>query len=315
MSETSLSLMSKASQMLAEANTVQKAKELKDLALTAADWARRKGMGEEAIKHCRSYALLAERRMGEMLKATERATGGWGIGNLAVTAGDRKIPTLPELGISKRESVDSQTLASLPDTEFERVLSGNKTISQVKREMMRAEVKRKVAELPSNKYRVIYADPPWKYGDTRINLEGYGPAERHYPTMTISELCALDVLSIVEDNAVLFLWVTSPMLAECWPVITAWGFSYRASWIWDKIAHNFGHYNSVRHEFLLVCVRGSCLPDIKELPDSVVSIERSRTHSEKPEAFRAIIDRLYPHGRRIELFGRAKADGWDMWGA
>ena len=53
----------------------EKAKELKSLALTAAEWAKRKNMGEEAIQHCRSYALEAERKMGQMLKETERAKG------------------------------------------------------------------------------------------------------------------------------------------------------------------------------------------------------------------------------------------------
>lgn len=43
---TSLAVMSRAAEMLAEATTIQKAKELKDLALTAADWAKRKKMGE-----------------------------------------------------------------------------------------------------------------------------------------------------------------------------------------------------------------------------------------------------------------------------
>ena len=33
-------------------------------ALTAAEWAKRKNMCEEAIQHCRSYALEAERKMG-----------------------------------------------------------------------------------------------------------------------------------------------------------------------------------------------------------------------------------------------------------
>ena len=77
MEETnSLVIFSKAALMLAEADTIQKAHELKNLALTAADFAKRKGMGEEAIKHCRSYALEAERKMGEMLIQTERDRGG-----------------------------------------------------------------------------------------------------------------------------------------------------------------------------------------------------------------------------------------------
>ncbi len=75
MTENSLIIFTQAAQMLAEADTIQKTKELKDLALTAADWAKRKGMGEEAIKYANSYALEAERKMGQLLKETERAVG------------------------------------------------------------------------------------------------------------------------------------------------------------------------------------------------------------------------------------------------
>ena len=63
------------------------------------------------------------------------------------------------------------------------------------------------------------------------------------------------------------------------------GFEYRACFIWDKVRHNFGHYNSVRHELCFLCVRGSCPPDVSTLPDSVVTLERSDKHSEKPQYF------------------------------
>ena len=76
-----------------------------------------------------------------------------------------------------------------------------------------------------------------------------------------------------------------------------------------------GHYNSVRHEFLLVCTRGSCVPDENKMFDSVQVIEKTKKHSEKPEEFRKIIDTLYPHGKRIELFARKKVKGWETWGA
>jgi len=99
----------------------------------------------------------------------------------------------------------------------------------------------------------------------------------------------------------------------CFEVIEAWGFKYKTSFVWDKIKHNMGHYNSVRHEFLLVCTKGSCLPDNKKLFDSVLSIEKTE-HSNKPEEFRNIIDTLYIYGNRIELFARQKVDGWDSWG-
>jgi len=164
----------------------------------------------------------------------------------------------------------------------------------------------------TGKYRIIYADPPWNYGNS--GLDGYGHAERHYPTMTIAELAALPVSDITEDNAVLFLWVTSPLLEDAFTIINAWGFSYKSSFVWDKVRHNFGYYNSVRHELLLVATRGSCTPDIPTLNDSVVTIERSDKHSEKPPEFRAMIDNLYPRGERIELFARIAAEGWNIWG-
>lgn len=172
--------------------------------------------------------------------------------------------------------------------------------------------KTEAPELPKGKYNVIYADPPWKYSDKLI--EGYGAAEHHYPAMSIKQLCELDVKNIVADNAVLFLWVTSPMLDECWPVIKAWGFEYKTSFVWNKVKHNYGHYNSVRHEFLLICTKGSYLPQNNKLFDSVQTIERTRKHSEKPEQFRKLIQSMYPKGKRIELFARKKYPNWDTYG-
>lgn len=162
------------------------------------------------------------------------------------------------------------------------------------------------------KYRVVYADPPWSYGNRLV--EGYGAAENHYPVMSIEELCDLPVDDMTEDNAVLFLWTTSPLLKESFEVIEAWGFEYKTSFVWDKVRHNMGHYNSVRHEFLLVCTKGECMPDVQKLFDSVVVQERSKTHSEKPEIFREMIDTLYTRGKKIELFARKTVDGWETWG-
>jgi len=161
-------------------------------------------------------------------------------------------------------------------------------------------------------YEVFYADPPWKYSDSLV--EGYGASIHHYPSMSIEELCKLPVKEITSENAVLFLWVTSPILAECWDVIKAWGFKYKASFVWDKAKHNYGHYNSVRHELLLICTKGSFLPVNSDLEPSVKTIERTGEHSEKPEEFRRLIDKMYPIGRRIELFARKKFEGWDVWG-
>jgi N6-adenosine-specific RNA methylase IME4 len=75
-----------------------------------------------------------------------------------------------------------------------------------------------------------------------------------------------------------------------------------------------GHYSSVRHELLLLGIKGSYPIQVKKLFGSVVIIKRTR-HSEKPPYFRELIDRLYPNGKRIELFSRGDIPShWDKWG-
>lgn len=218
---------------------------------------------------------------------------------------------LAGLDANKRASV----LSDLRERGVDDV--GGREVRQSLRTVSQQE-KKQPPPLPSNKYRVWYADPPWAYGNSGVigDSDNYGRAERHYPTMSIDELCQMgpEIKDACEDDAVLFLWVTSPLLEECFPVIRAWGFKYKTSFVWDKVGHNYGHYNSVRHELLLICTKGSCTPDNKTLYDSVVSIEKSTIHSQKPEEFREMIDSLYTWGNRIELFSRSDANGWDRWG-
>jgi len=163
-------------------------------------------------------------------------------------------------------------------------------------------------------FRVIYADPAWSYNDKQ-DTPKLGGASKHYDTMTINQLSKLPVNKIAENNSVLFLWVTSPLLEDAFKIISSWGFKYKTSFIWDKVKHNMGHYNSVRHEILLVCTKGSCTPDNKILYNSVQRIERNNNHSEKPIEFLNIIDDLYNYGNKLEMFCRTiKKQNWYGWG-
>ena len=165
-----------------------------------------------------------------------------------------------------------------------------------------------------NTFRVIYADPAWSYNDKQDTPQ-LGGASKHYDTMTITELSKLPVNKISEKNSILFLWVTSPLLEDAFKVVASWGFKYKTSFIWDKVKHNMGHYNSVRHEILLVCTKGSCTPDNKVLYNSVQRIERNNNHSEKPIEFLNIIDNLYSYGNKLEMFCRTiKKEKWYGWG-
>jgi N6-adenosine-specific RNA methylase IME4 len=171
----------------------------------------------------------------------------------------------------------------------EKIAEGAKSVVDANRLIKKEEVhETEDLEESDKKYRIIYADPPWRYNDKRDgNTTG---AEDHYPTMSLDEICELPIKELAEDNAVLFLWTTSPLLEDTFQVIKAWGFKYKTSFVWDKVKHNMGHYNSVRHEFLLIATKGSCTPDNKTLYDSVQSIEKNTNHSEKPIEFMNIID-------------------------
>jgi N6-adenosine-specific RNA methylase IME4 len=325
-----LARLSAATAALAEAKTLDDVKQIMDIAEAARTYARAAKLGLEAANHAAEVKLRAERKAGELLQQLERAPEGrpQKLDQPGIVSEYRAV--LTDSDIAPTTAHRWQTVATVPDDIFEEHVA---TVQQEQRELTSAGVLRlaegikrqeRVAsmadapQMPPGKYRVWYADPPWQYGNAGVigETDNYGHAARHYPTMSIDELCAMgtDIKANCEDDAVLFLWVTSPLLEECFPVIKAWGFKYKTSFVWDKVGHNFGHYNSVRHELLLVCTRGSCTPDDKTLYDSVVSIEKSRKHSEKPEEFRRIIDSLYTWGSRIELFARTDAEGWAAWG-
>lgn len=83
----------------------------------------------------------------------------------------------------------------------------------------------------AKKYFIIYADPPWRYNQKGVS----GAAEKHYPTMSIEELCALPVAEISASDSVLFLWTTFPQLPSALQLIKAWGFSYKTvGFVWLK---------------------------------------------------------------------------------
>ena len=243
---------------------------------------------------------------------------------------DTREEVAKELGWSSGKVAQAEYVKKNNPDNWEKAKSGDYSINKAYEETKKVEKKKEKKEeliqkkkeyeerinddvFEEKEYRIIYADPPWKYNDKQ-DTPNLGGANKHYDTMSIPELCDMKISEITEKDAVLFLWTTSPFLEDSFKIINSWGFKYKSSFVWDKVMHNMGHYNSVRHEFLLIATKGSCTPDEKKLFDSVQSIEKTRKHSEKPEKFREIIDTLYVYGNRIELFARKKHDHWDVYG-
>jgi len=91
-------------------------------------------------------------------------------------------------------------------------------------------------QLPDRRYSVIYADPPWAYGQGGRGKSSHGIAKQHYDTMTTAEICAMPIRSIcAEDGAACFMWATFHNIAEAIKVMEAWGVTYKtAALVWGK---------------------------------------------------------------------------------
>lgn len=159
-------------------------------------------------------------------------------------------------------------------------------------------------------YKTIYADPPWPI---KWNASG-GIGKKHidYMTMTIAEICALDVKSIADRDCTLFMWTTNAFLPEALGVVKHWMFHYKMLFTWCKNNGMGGHPRNAT-EHMIIATRGEPVND-RHQSATLNWLERPRTiHSEKPHEIRQIIERCSP-GPRVELFARQKFEGWDTWG-
>lgn len=242
-----------------------------------------------------------------------------------LTDGTPELVKAVEAGrVSVSAAADVATLPKVEQTEIvakgeKEILEAAKRIRAQKSEARREERIEKIADISrgnselatDRKYPVIYADPPWRYEFAESETRAI---ENQYPTMTLDDIKALPVSGLATDDAILFMWATSPKLEEAFEVIRAWGFTYRSSAIWVKNQLGMGYYFRQQHELLLVATRGSMpAPAPAVRPRSVFTSDRTE-HSAKPAEFAQYIESMYPTLPRVELFCRSPRDGWSVWG-
>ena len=171
--------------------------------------------------------------------------------------------------------------------------------------------------MSKKEYNIIYADPPWRYNGNR---HGSRSTERHYPTMSLEEICALPVADISAKDSALFLWVTFPILRQAFSVIDSWGFKYKtvafvwakqnrktASWFWGM-----GNWTRANAEICLLATKGAPKRQSGSVHQLLVS--KVEEHSKKPDDARERIIQLIGDKPRVELFARTHPPGWDVWG-
>ena len=103
------------------AQQVDEVKDIRDKAQALAAYARQ-AKDEDMIRWATEIKLRAERRAGELLNGTERNKGAAN----AVTSGHSVVPTLDEIGISRKQSSDFQAIAAISEETFEEKLKTEK---------------------------------------------------------------------------------------------------------------------------------------------------------------------------------------------
>ncbi len=244
---------------------------------------------------------------------------------LMTIAADARL--VPHVGRLPADSLTLYNLTRLPPDRFEALLADGTISPDMERNDARTELQKveRLAKLEAisqgnrpfesgQRYNVFLIDPPWRYENPPICSENRRP-ERHYPTMGLDEICALPIADIIADDAICFIWATSPMLMECGQVLAAWGFQYRACAIWDKEVPGLGYHFRNQHELLLVGKRGEVPAPLPGTQPASIFRETRREHSRKPDCVSEMIERLYPALPKIELFRRGPArPGWHAWG-
>ncbi|WP_077960776.1 MT-A70 family methyltransferase [Ensifer adhaerens] len=169
-------------------------------------------------------------------------------------------------------------------------------------------IRRETPPLPARgPYRVIVADPPWPY-----DIEDDDPAFRAtylYPTMSIDQICTLDVAALAHPDSILWLWTTNYHLRQAFEVLDAWGFEHKTMLTWAKDRMGQGFWLRGQTEHCLFAVRGKPVVELAAM--STLLRAPVRDHSQKPEEFYALVEDLCPAPRYAELFSRHERPNWD----
>jgi N6-adenosine-specific RNA methylase IME4 len=194
------------------------------------------------------------------------------------------------------------------------------------------------------RFKLIVADPPWGFGDKLTMSSVKRGAASQYSTLTVDQLCALGPLYLKDCtsfSSILGLWVPASLLEDGLKVMDAWGFTLKQVWPWVKtsiktvipeddgelpfqkgrsgltpgrLGFGMGRLGRSCSEIALVGTRGKVYQDVAVRNIRSIVWGPIRAHSAKPDMFQEKLQRIYPLGPRLELFGRRPLEGWTVVG-
>ena len=171
------------------------------------------------------------------------------------------------------------------------------------------------------RFGTVLIDPPWRFANRTGKIAPEHKRLSRYRTMSMEEIAALPVASVVAPTAHLYLWVPNALLPFGLMVMQAWGFAYKTNIIWHKLREDGGsdgrgvgfYFRNVT-EMILFGIRGKNARTLAPGRRQVNYIgSRKREHSRKPGEQYQIIEACSP-GPYLELFSRGSRAGWSVWG-
>lgn len=188
-------------------------------------------------------------------------------------------------------------------------------------------------DIPQDHYRVVLADPPWRY--LTYSAKGLGKsADRHYNTMSIADIKALPVRQVCAKDAVVLMWIIDSHVEIGMDILKAWGFTYKTVGLYwvktnatgDKFPMGTGFWTRANPEHAFLATVGdeqeverlflTSVGQPKRQNNGVprLMVSPRREHSRKPDETHDRVERLLP-GPYLEMFSRTDRRGWDVWGA
>jgi N6-adenosine-specific RNA methylase IME4 len=227
--------------------------------------------------------------------------------------------------VSPRSIETAAEIKRRDPAKAQQVRDGELTLNAAKREL-----DRKVQNEEIRTYRpieglfsVVDVDFPWPF-DVRNDDETHR-GRTDYEQMSMEEILAWPLAAKLDENAIVFLWVTCTHLMDgsAAAVLKANGLTPKALYTWVKVdadgdpRYGGGNWGRNVTEHVILSVKGRPHIDTAAAANTptVFMAPRTSVHSEKPDAFYELAERLCPHPAKLSLFSRKLRAGWVCDGA
>jgi len=236
-----------------------------------------------------------------------------------------KVASVSHDTIAKVKKIQEKASEEVKEKLSTGEVSINAAYKEIKKEEKKTERLGKIEEIkteiakglkaPNGLYDVIAIDPPWEYsergGSSSKTFDDNGNRGGvDYPTMTVNELKKINIPC--KDNSVIYLWTTHAFLRDAFDLLESWGYTYKATIVWDKVIMGMGRNIRMQVEFCLLATKGKPILDGSGERDIIT--EARRQHSRKPEAFYTKVENMTA-GYKLDYFAREQREGWFTYGA